>query len=589
MKLKTIIFATLVLISSLSFSQNFKKSKLDDFFNSLEKRNEAMGSIAISKNGKLIYSKAIGYKTIEGENRINATTDTHYRIWSITKTYTTVMIFQLIEEGKLSLETTLDTFYPVLPNAERITIEHMLSHKSGLFDYVNDTDKEISLHGISSKDTVATIISKLKPNFKPGEQFRYSNTNYLFLGYIIELLDKSTYEIALSKRISAKANLNNTHFGTETISKINNVAETYQFDNNWETVSGEANYTNHLATGDGGIVSTMEDMTLFIDALFDEKLVSKKSLNKMLEGEDFYRLGLMKTQFENSEGFGHTGGWISESSLFHYPKENLSIAYATNGIVIRKEEILNDVLKIIHGKPFAISMNRNIQALLIFGIGLLFFLLGKLKFSDYANTKYSLYVGYIIVLLFWFGTIISGYLYGNNYSHIRDGIPLLDSFYSGSGTFNSSIQFTIALLFIPFIYNTYQICKQQSINVLPLIPLIFIPIHMLGSSLFPFPNQLFLIFVNCIILSMLAPLLTIILWRAKMLSKIRKQAIISLFLMLISIGFIMSRSSFPEFVHAYWGLIQRLLFLGWTSWIVFLNLYSKKAAKLDNKSNVANK
>ncbi|WP_298895729.1 serine hydrolase [uncultured Psychroserpens sp.] len=589
MKLKTIIFATLVLISSLSFSQNLEKSKLDEFFNSLEKRNEAMGSISISKNGKLIYSKAIGYKTIEGKNRINANTDTHYRIWSITKTYTAVMIFQLIEEGRLSLETTLDTFYPLLPNAESITIEHMLSHKSGLFDYVNDTDEEISLHGISSKDTVAAIIAKLKPNFKPGEQFSYSNTNYLFLGYIIELLDKSTYEIALSKRISAKANLNNTYFGTQTISKINNVAETYQYDNDWKTVSEEANYTNHLATADGGIVSTIEDMTLFIDALFDGRLVSKKSLNKMLEGEGFYRLGLMKTQFESSEGFGHTGGWISESSLFHYPKDNLSIAYATNGIVLRKEDILNDVLKIIHGKPFTISMNRNLQALLIFGIGLLFFLLGKLKFNDYVNTKYSLYVGYLIAVLFWLGTMFSGFLYGNDYSHIRDGIPLLDSFYSGSGTFNAGIQFTIAMLFIPFIYSIYKICKQQSINILPLIPLVFIPINMIGSSLFPFPNQLFPIFANSIILSFLGPLLAIIFWRAKRLSKIRIQAVISFFLMMVSIGFMISRSSIPEFVHMYWGIIQRLLFLGWTSWIVFMSIHFTKVVKLGNESNQINK
>ena len=582
MKLKVIFLTILVFITCLGFSQEIETSKLDQFFNSLEKRNEAMGSIAISQNGKLIYSKAIGYKSIEGENRTNATTDTHYRIWSITKTYTAVMIFQLIEEGKLSLETTLDRFYPHLPNAESITIEHMLSHRSGLFDYVNDTNEEINLHGISNKDTIASIIAKLKPNFKPGEQFRYSNTNYLFLGYIIELIDKSTYEIALSKRISAKANLNNTYFGTQTVSKINNVAQTYQYNNDWKTVSGEANYKNHLATADGGIVSTIEDMTLFIDALFDERLVSKKSLHRMLEGEDFYRLGLMKTQFENSEGFGHTGGWVSESSLFHYPKENISIAYATNGIVLRKEDILNDALKIIHGKPFAISMNRNVEALLIFGIGLLFFLFVTLKFNDYVKTKYSLYLGYLIAVLFWLGTMISGFLYADNYSHIKDGIPILDSFYSGSGTFNAGIQFTIALLSIPFFYSMYKICKQQRMHILPLIPLFFIPLHMVGSSLFPFPNELFPIFANCIILSILAPLLAVFFWRAKRVPEIRKQAVISSFLMLISIAFIISRSSFPEFVHAYWGLIQRLLFLGWTSWLVFSSIHF---TKLDNESN----
>jgi CubicO group peptidase (beta-lactamase class C family) len=572
MKLKAIFLIILVLTSSHTFSQNLDTNKLDEFFNSLQKRNEAMGSIAISKNGKLIYSKAIGYKTIEGEKKTDSNTDTHYKIWSITKTYTAVMIFQLIEEGRLSLETTLNTFYPQIPYAEKITIKHMLSHRSGIFDYVNDTNEEIDLRGIQSKNVVADIIAKLKPNFMPNEDFRYSNSNYLLLGYIIETIDSSTFEVSLSKRISSKINLKNTYFGTNTISKLSNVAQTYEFDNLWKPVTGEANYNNHLATADGGIVTTMEDMAFFIDALFNDKLISKQSLNKMLEGEDFYRLGLMKTQFYNYKGYGHTGGWLSESSLFYYPEDNLAISYATNGIVIRKEDILGNVLKIYHNKPFAVSVNRNLQASLIFSIGLLLFLIIKLKFKDLLSIKYSLYLGLIIPVLYWLGTVISGYLHGN-YSHVRAGLPILDSFYSASGTFNATIQFTIALLSIPFIYSVYKSCNQLNISVFPLLPLTFIPLNMLGTSLFSFPNALFQFFSNCIILSILGPLLAIIIWRNKIFLKIRLLSIISFILMIVSIGFIIRRSSIPEFAHNYWGIIQRLLFLGWTSWFVFLSLY----------------
>ncbi|WP_350289698.1 serine hydrolase domain-containing protein [uncultured Croceitalea sp.] len=490
MKLRTLFFALLILISGHTYSQDLNSKKLDEFFNSLEKRNEAMGSIAISKNGKHIYSKAIGYRTIEGKNTTPSNTATHFRAWSITKTYTAVMILQLIEEGKLSLHTTLDTYYPQVPNAKKITVESMLKHRSGLFDYVNDTDKPISLHGIADKDSVVAIISRLKPNFEPGEDFRYSNTNYLLLGYIIEILDEATYETSLFKRISSKLNLNSTYFGTNTISKLENIAETYHYDRNWKPVTGEANYSNHLATADGGIITTPEDMTLFIDALFNERLVSKQSLNTMLQGEELYSLGLMKNQLENYEGYGHTGGWISESSLFYYPEHKLAIAYATNGIVIRKEDILNNVLKIVLNKPFAVSMSRNLLALLVFGIGLLLFIVGKLKFKKNLNTRYLLYLGYIIAILYWAGTIISGLLYGNSYSHIRDGIPILDSFYSNSGTFNAIVQFTISLLSIPFIYSIYRSSKRFSIHILPLLPLIFIPIYLMGSSLFSFPNVL---------------------------------------------------------------------------------------------------
>ncbi|WP_394746752.1 serine hydrolase [Spongiimicrobium salis] len=580
MKLRTLFFTLLILISGHTYSQDLNSKKLNEFFNALEKRNEAMGSIAISKNGKHIYSRAIGHRTIKGKNTTPSNTATHFRAWSITKTYTAVMILQLIEEGKLSLHTTLDTYYPQIPNAEKITVELMLKHRSGLFDYVNDTDNPISLQGIADKDSVVAIISGLKPNFEPGEDFRYSNTNYLLLGYIIEILDEATYETSLFKRISSKLNLNSTYFGTNTISKLENIAETYHYDTNWKPVTGEANYNNHLATADGGIVTTPEDMTLFIDALFNERLVSKQSLNTMLQGEELYRLGVMKNQFENYEGYGHTGGWISESSLFYYPEHKLAIAYTTNGIVIRKEDILNNVLKIVHNKPFAVSMNRNLQALLVFGIGLLLCIVGKLKLKKFLNTAYPLYLGYSIALLYWAGTIISGFLYGNNYSHVRDGIPVLDTFYSNSGTFNASIQFTIALLSILFIYRLYKSSKRLNINFIPLLPLIFIPIYLIGSSLFPSPNVLYSFFANCIILSILSPLLAIVLWRNKSLLKIRRGAVISLFLMIVSICFIISRSSIPELVHTYWGIIQRLLFLGWTSWLVFLSFYFIEVSKL---------
>ncbi len=582
MKLKTTFFTILVLLSSHTFSQNLDTNKLDDFFNSLEKRNEAMGSIAISKNGELIYSKAIGYKTIEGEKKTNSSTNTHYKIWSITKTYTAVMIFQLIEEGKLSLETTLNTFYPEIPNAEKITIKLMLSHRSGIFDYVNDIKESVNLNGIKSKDSVAQVIAQFKPNFKPDESFRYSNSNYLFLGYIIEILDNSTYATSLSKRISSKINLKNTHFGENGLRSLTNKANTFYYDKIWKATPEEASYNNHLATADGGIVSTTEDMALFIDALFDEKLVTKQSLNKMLEGEDFYRLGLMKTQFDKHEGFGHTGSWLSQSSLFYYPEDRLAVAYTTNGYVISKEDILHNVLKIYHNKPFAISMNRNFQAFLIFGIGLMLFLIVKLKCKEFLNTKYPLYLGFIIPALFWVGTIISGFLYGK-YSHVSDGVTKLNSFYSGSGTFMTSIQLIISILFIPFLIRSYISCKQLSINIIPLIPMVFIPVYMIGSSLFPFPNVLFPIFANCIILSILGPILAIIIWRSKRLSKIRLFSVVSFLLMIASIGIIMSRSSIPEFVQNYWGIIQRLLFLGWTSWLVFLSLYFTKVSKIDNE------
>lgn len=565
------LFVFIALISSYTYAQNINTEQLDSYFSSLEHRNEAMGSIAISKNGKLLYSNAIGYKTINGNDKEKSTTATHYKIWSITKTYTAVMIFQLIEEGKLSLDTTLNTFYPQIPNSKKITIRQMLCHRSGIFDYVNDIEKDINLRDIQSKDSIAELIGTFTPNFKPGENFRYSNSNYLFLGYIIETLDSVNFETALSNRILSKLKLRNTYFGTQTVKNLKNIANTYNFNGSWIPVDGEADYNNHIETADGGIVATMEDMALFIEALFDGKLISEQSLSHMLEGTDSYRLGIMKTQFLDSEGFGHTGGWISESSLFYYPKDELTIAYATNGIVIRKEEILDNVLKIYHNKPFAVSMNRNVQGLVILIIGLLCYSILRFRFSKVLTSRNLIYLGFITPLIFWIGSFISGLL-RENYNYISEPITALDAFYSSSGTFMASIQFATALLSILFFLIIYKNCKRHQINVIPAMLLLFVPIAMIGASLFPFPNKLYSLFANIIILNALSPITAIFLWRKSQISGIRRLALLSIFLTIVSICLIALRSVDPEFVFNYMGIIQRILYLGWSLWFVFLTL-----------------
>ena len=133
------VILSIVIFFGTAFSQNINKSKLDSLFNSLAENNKAMGSIAISKNGTIVYSRAIGYSVITGKEKKPATENTRYRIGSISKMFTSVMIFQLIEEHKLELSTTLDKFYPTVPNADKITIGNLLNHRSGLHNFTNDS------------------------------------------------------------------------------------------------------------------------------------------------------------------------------------------------------------------------------------------------------------------------------------------------------------------------------------------------------------------------------------------------------------------------------------------------------------------
>src|SRR5262245_43995979 len=123
MKIK-ILFATVLTLAlgAAGYGQALNKAKLDQFFDRLAEKNKAMGSLTIAKDGKVVYTRAIGYAQIDGTTKKPMTAASRFRIASITKTYTAVMILQLVEEGKLKLTDTLDKFFPQVPNAQKITI-----------------------------------------------------------------------------------------------------------------------------------------------------------------------------------------------------------------------------------------------------------------------------------------------------------------------------------------------------------------------------------------------------------------------------------------------------------------------------------
>src|SRR6187549_2301209 len=115
--------ALLVLLCSAGgHAQTLDTATLDRLFDRLLEKNKGMGGLTVARDGKVLYNRSFGYSLITDAGKKPLTADTKYRIASITKTYTAVMTFQLVEEGRLRLTDTLDRFFPQIPNASRITI-----------------------------------------------------------------------------------------------------------------------------------------------------------------------------------------------------------------------------------------------------------------------------------------------------------------------------------------------------------------------------------------------------------------------------------------------------------------------------------
>jgi len=352
--MKTAIFFAIFLLG-LSFgtvhAQNFDKAKMDQLFDVLAQKEKAMGSLTLSKNGNVIYSRAIGYSSITDAGKQPSTTVTKYRIGSITKMFTTTMIFQLVEEGKLKLTTTLDTYFPKLPNANKITIGNLLNHRSGLHNFTNDAEYSGYMTQPKTQDEMLAIFAKSKLDFQPNEKAEYSNTNFVILGFIIEKITKQSYSINLKQRITSKTGLSNTYYGGKTNAN-NNECFSYQFAGYWKQMP-ETDMS--IPGGAGAIVSNPTDLTKFIEALFSLKLVKQSSLDQMKKITDGFGMGMFQIPFYDHKAWGHNGGIDGfGSNLAYFPDDGLAIAYCTNGQVFPMNDILIGVLSIYFNKDYSI-------------------------------------------------------------------------------------------------------------------------------------------------------------------------------------------------------------------------------------------
>ena len=355
MKIK-ILFAGLLTLAlfTAGYAQAPDKAKLDQFFDRLAEKNKAMGSLTIAKDGKILYTRAIGYSRINGTEKKPLTAANRFRIGSITKMFTAAMIFQLVEEGKLKLTDTLDKFFPQIPNAQKITVAQILAHRSGIHDSILDPKlRPASKTDPITKEEMLALIAKGTPDFEPDAKLSYSNSGYTLLGLILEKLTGKSYQDALKKRITSKIGLKDTYTATGNIDVNKNEALTYMnLGGDWKQVP-ETHPS--ILFGGGAIVSTPNDLAKFIQALFDGKIVSKESLDQMKTMRDGEGLGMEPFTFAGKTFYGHAGGGDNYGSWLAYlPEEKLAVAYTTNAKVYPVKDIVSGVVDIYYNKPFTI-------------------------------------------------------------------------------------------------------------------------------------------------------------------------------------------------------------------------------------------
>lgn len=365
-KLLLLLFA----FSSFTFSQD-KFTRMDSLLNYLHENNKFMGSLTIREGENVVFNKAYGYADVE--KNIKADRFTRYKIGSISKTFTAVMVMQLIEEKKMTLQTKLNRFYPKVKNADKISIYDLLHHRTGIVDYINqDSTFHKVLDKKHSKEDILKVITSYEPVFEPGSKYQYSNSNFFILGCIIEKLTKKSYAENLQNRIVKKAELGTfenktemtgkgavtnkvfvptTYYKEEATNTAYKESYSYYFDGtNW--VKSLENH-NSIPFASGGITSTTADLTKFIHALFNGKLVNQASLDQMKEIKEGYGKALIQFPFGERRFYGHGGRIENFSSMLgYYPTEKLSFSLISNGDNFVQNDIIIGILSIYYKMPF---------------------------------------------------------------------------------------------------------------------------------------------------------------------------------------------------------------------------------------------
>lgn len=339
-------YILLIFFLILGNKQGLGQQKLNNYIDHLFNNQKFMGSAAISHNDSIIYSKYVGYINIDSKEEINQ--DTKFRIGSVTKTFTATLIIKAIEEGKLKFSDKLEKYYPEIKNADKITIEQLLKHRSGIYNFTEKTINKEWEQDYHSEKEFLEYITNDESDFEPETEYKYSNTNYALLGFILQKVYHKSFADILDEKICKPLQLKNTYYTYE-VDPSKNEALSYNIQNTYIRNS-KINFSNH--PGSGGIASTVADLNKFIFALFNEKLISKQSLEQMLPKEKgAYGMGIEKLTFDNPIGYTHNGrieNYFSE--YLYFPEENLGIVTLSNAINVNIGMIDIALLKSAYGQ-----------------------------------------------------------------------------------------------------------------------------------------------------------------------------------------------------------------------------------------------
>lgn len=277
--------------------------------------------------------------------------DDQLAIASITKTFIAALILQLADEGKIDLDAPFGEYFRDAPRKDNATVRQLLSHTSGIYNFwANPRYGEITkawwqnptAGGQKSRSKQWTYDEMMglvrAGSFKPGEDYQYSNTNYLILGKVAEAVEGKPLHRMLNQRFFKPLGLKNTIYQPAQKPRTDAAHGHWDWGAGWTDHTQGSRYVPFMAAASiadaaGAMASTAQDLSIWASALYGGEVLSDEMLAEMLtfRRPGFYGLGTYPASFAGNRGVGHRGGIRGyESAMFYFPQEEVTIVLLSN-------------------------------------------------------------------------------------------------------------------------------------------------------------------------------------------------------------------------------------------------------------------
>jgi CubicO group peptidase (beta-lactamase class C family) len=286
---------------------------LDEIFSNLYKQGKFNGAVLVAEKGEVFYKKVFGYRDIHFKDSLDF--NSSFQLASVSKMFTALAIMQLKEQGKVDIDKEVVEYLPLFPY-KKMTIRHLLTHHSGLSNYMALSDDHWDRNKPLTNNDMYLLFAKYKPvlYYQPGKLFNYSNTNYAFLALIVEKITNMPFDKYMNDNVFDKIGMKNTYIFRPDKQNGNMVPGYSHYKRGFVQVP--ENYLNGVM-GDKGVYSTVEDMYKFDRALRTDLLISSSSMDEVFtpanpdnkKRKKFYGFGWRIKFVDDDKIVFHFGWW----------------------------------------------------------------------------------------------------------------------------------------------------------------------------------------------------------------------------------------------------------------------------------------